>query len=124
MAQNAGSFTVDKHCTEGEVCGKGSLATLLIGFKFNVVMAAGAVGGDQPAIKFYAVNPLGESVEIGAGWLKEIQHGDQAGRRFYSITFDDPSFDKPLNVAAWPVEGQDGKFGITFSRPRQQQAAA
>jgi uncharacterized protein (DUF736 family) len=43
-------------------------------------------------------------VQIGSAWLKTAKHGPRKGARFFSITIDDPSLDRPLNVAAFRDE--------------------
>ena len=63
----------------------------------------------------------GDLVEIGAAWLRTVQaRGGNNGRRFLSITLDDPSFPAPLNVAAFAPDSDGLPWLITWNRPRQQ----
>lgn len=74
----------------------------------------------------YIVNALtddGELVAIGNAWSKESNANGRA-MRFLSITMDDPSWDKPLNVAAFPIDGRPGVLELTWRRERQDRRAA
>ena len=74
--------------------------------------------GDGPDFIAYA-DAGGDLVAIGGAWKKEVQAaGPNKGSRFLSITLDDPSFNAPLNCAAFP--GGDGlPWAIVWNRPRQ-----
>lgn len=43
----------------------------------------------------------GSDVQVGSAWLKIAKHGSHSGERFFSIAIDDPTFNRPLNVAAF-----------------------
>jgi uncharacterized protein (DUF736 family) len=54
----------------------------------------------EPSHRITARARHGGDVQIGSAWLKTAKHGPHKGARFFSITIDDPSLDRPLNVAA------------------------
>lgn len=76
---------------------------------------------DAPNYEVVARNGGGE-VPVGLGWEKEIQRGDSAGKTMINITFDDPSMERPIYVAAFPSakEGPAGEyiFDLVWSRPK------
>jgi uncharacterized protein (DUF736 family) len=57
-------------------------------------------------------------VEIGAAWLKKRKDG--SGEAFLTITLDDPSFDRPINIAAFPEK--DGGYQISWRRQADRNA--
>ena len=77
-------------------------------------------GEESPDFIVYA-GEGGDLVQIGAAWQRRVQaRGVNNGRRFLSITLDDPSFPAPLNVAAFAPDEGGLPWLITWNRPRQQ----
>lgn len=72
---------------------------------------------DSPKYEVFAKTSAGE-VQIGRAWERAIDRGERAGEKMLSLTLDDPSFDKPLNLAAFP--NADGGFDVAWRRPRQR----
>ena len=99
---------------------KGKLRTLSHKLRLELQPNDDKRGDGSPDFVVYA-DEGGDMVEIGAAWQRQVQaRGANNGRRFLSITLDDPSFPAPLNVAAFQPD-QDGlPWGITWTRPRQQ----
>jgi len=60
-------------------------------------------------------SPDGRTVEIGAAWLRDVKWGSHAGKKFLSLSIDQPSFSKPLNLAAYPPEVGD-EWDVVFRR--------
>lgn len=78
-------------------------------------------GSEQaPSHRIMSRNPAGLEVEIGSAWTKTIQNSNRYGEVFFSMTLDDPSFAKPLNVAAFKDPHED-VWNITWRR-RQETA--
>jgi len=67
--------------------------------------------GDSPAYEVFS-----DGVRLGAAWEKNTGQGEV----YYSISIDDPSFDAPINLAAFQ---RDGGFAVVWSRPREKAAA-
>lgn len=68
---------------------------------------------------------------VGSAWRKIGERGDLAGRAFYSMTLDDPSFDRPLNLFLFPQPQPAGKkpspdepapFDVVWRRERRDAA--
>src|SRR5690348_3870057 len=110
-----GKFAINKSNAEpGEIVGHGYIKTLAISFTFDIEQAEGATGDNKPALRFH----VRDGSEIGSGWKKKTATTTDGvrEREFYSLTFDDPSFAAPMNLAAWPNDQQPGQFNIIFSR--------
>lgn len=97
----------------------GNIRTLSINLPRFVFrqMADPRSGPDAPKWEV-AIQLGGEWVVIGAGWEKEIQRGDHSGETMFTITMDAPEWDKPLNLAAFPVGGNE--YELVFKRARRQ----
>jgi uncharacterized protein (DUF736 family) len=59
----------------------------------------------------------GELMEVGSAWTKPMEKGGC----FLSITIDGPHMDKPLNVSAFPKDGNAEVLEIVWQRPRKQE---
>lgn len=57
--------------------------------------------------------------QIGAAWKKTSFRHDGDRKEFLSLTFDDPSFEQALNVAAF--EQSNGEWHIVWRRRQQKQ---
>lgn len=53
----------------------------------------------------------------GAAWIKNSENVD--GGDFLSITMDDPDWDSPLNLAAFPGKDAAQPWQVQWSRPRR-----
>lgn len=101
---------------KGEFVGKGQFATLKINVKFGVRPIAKKEGRDTPD---YELVTDGAGVPIGKAWIKTGKKG-----KFLTVMLDDPSFDQPLYVTAFPtgeVEGDAQLFDIVWRRPRRRE---
>lgn len=101
----------------------GRIQTLKFRTSFELVRLTDR--GNSPDAPAYEINVKaadGGFVSIGNAWEKEIQRGDQAGKTMLSLSFDDPSFEKPLHVSAFPTDrgGPNGEyvFDMVWRRPR------
>jgi uncharacterized protein (DUF736 family) len=65
----------------------------------------------------------GSMHEIGAAWLKTARHGQQKGKRFFSIQIDHPERPAPLNVAAF-FDDRTGEWVIVWRRRGVQSPGA
>jgi uncharacterized protein (DUF736 family) len=63
----------------------------------------------------YAPRRDGDFYEVGAAWIKPLRQSDG---EFLSITIDAPTFDKPLNLAAFPPDEKGQPWRLQWSRPR------
>jgi uncharacterized protein (DUF736 family) len=99
---------------------RGKLRTLTHKLRLELHPNQDKRGGESPDLLVYA-DEGGDLVEIGAAWQRQVQaRGANNGRRFLSITLDDPSFPAPLNVAAFEPDSEGLPWLITWTRPRQQ----
>ncbi|OKH89939.1 DUF736 family protein [Thalassospira sp. TSL5-1] len=78
-------------------------------------------GPGRPAFDVFGAGRRG-AVKIGAAWIKEIKRGDNAGKKFLTMTLDDPSFHMSLNLTAWELKA--GTYEIKWERPRRAGANA
>ena len=101
---------------------RGTIATMT--FRAEVVLLPNpryqSSDPNSPRYVVEARGSHGEYVEIGAAWQKVIERGPNQGKPFLSITLDDPSLDRAMNVSAFQRE--DGGFDVTWSRPRPDPA--
>lgn len=54
-----------------------------------------------PSHNIFARSASGKEFPVGAAWTKSIKTADRYGEQFLSLTLDDPSFPRALNVAAF-----------------------
>lgn len=83
---------------------------------------------EPPSHNVYAQPQGGNMSLCGGAWEHTVKDGPNKGQKFYTFTLDDPNWNKPLRLAAFPVRGSDGKqvpgeYEIVFRRPKQAQAA-
>lgn len=67
---------------------------------------------------FYTIsgkNNSGGRVQIGAAWIKHLKRGPNSGEEFLTITIDDPSLPRALNLAAFK-NADTGIWEIMFRR--------
>jgi uncharacterized protein (DUF736 family) len=105
---------------EGSPGFRGKLRTLSHKLRLELHPNDDKRGDGSPDFIVYA-DEGGDLIEIGAAWQRTVQaRGGNNGRRFLSITLDDPSFPAPLNVAAFAPDSEGLPWPITWNRPRQQ----
>jgi uncharacterized protein (DUF736 family) len=96
---------------------EGHLASLEYDIRFRLEPVTNGNGWDAPSHRIMAFNKSGVEVDIGAAWRREAKRGDHKGNEFFSLTFDDPQFRPPLNVAAFPAS-RPGEWDVVH-RQRQ-----
>lgn len=96
---NIGTFTAEKDGFTG------TLRTLT--FNVKVKLVANDKGENESAPDF-RLQAAGH--DIGAAWKKT----SEAGRKYLSVTLDDPSF--PATVYARLIEGENGTHDLIWSR--------
>ena len=98
---------------EGEIEFDGQIRTLAHDFDFRMIGNPDQNGMGSPDYLILTKVSSGHEVPIGAAWRrKPKRYGEND---FLSITFDDPSFEKPLNVAAF-VQPDGRNWVITWRR--------
>lgn len=100
---------------------KGSISTLDISQVFEIRKLKKTLNENAPTHDILAWSKGGTEVSIGSAWMKTMNKAGREGEPFLSLTFTDPSFGKPLNVAAFKTEAE-GTWDIVF-RHRQDKAA-
>lgn len=84
------------------------------------LIASSSQNSNAPDYIVMAKNETGRECQIGAVWKKQTSRNvDGVITDFLSLTLDDPSFARALNVAAFPTG--KGEWDITWRR-RQAQA--
>lgn len=102
----------------GETEHWGTIKTLKLNLAIRLVENRDFKSGPNAPDFLVLLNHVeGDTTQIGTAWLKIPNKPNSKVAQFISLSIDDPSMDKPLNVAAFPKEG--GKWDIAFSRPRQ-----
>jgi uncharacterized protein (DUF736 family) len=96
---------------------KGSISTLLVNITFEARRIPRGPKDKEgaPTHRLYAVNNEGVECEVGAMWEKAATKPEHEGEPFFTLTFTDPSLDKPHNFAAFKQKnGKPGHYDITF----------
>jgi uncharacterized protein (DUF736 family) len=108
------------HINEKDNFGKteyhGRVESLKFDSSFFMVENKEAVNPNAPTHLIKCTTSACSDVKIGAAWLRE----SKGGVEFFSISIDDPSFEHPLNVAAFRSKDDPKKWDITW---RRRQAA-
>lgn len=91
---------------------QGHITTLTLDCTLLLLPTGEPSGNNRPAYRVHAEKAADLLVEIGAAWLKRRKDG--SGEPFLTVTLDDPSFDKAINVAAFPIE--KGGYQISWRR--------
>lgn len=99
----------------GYVQHRGEIHTLDLDLDFWLETNSASSSDAAPAFTIFAKSRSGRTVRIGSAWKKTIKTARRAGEEFLSLTFDDPSFPAPLNVAAFKTDRQ-GAWDITWRR--------
>lgn len=100
---------------------KGKVNTMNINFNFFMQEISDKKSDKTPDFNIFLSNGTNEPPSIGAAW-KKVSNKNEKRTEFFSISFDDPSFDKPLNVAAFP-DGSDS-WNITWDRKQEKSPIA
>jgi uncharacterized protein (DUF736 family) len=99
----------------------GYIRTLTFDLNFQMARNPDRNGMNSPDYLISTKSLQGHLVPIGVAWLKKPKRYGSDQSDFLSITFDDPSFIEPLNVAAFIQD--DGKnWNVTWRR-RQERAS-
>lgn len=109
--------------TDGGASYRGRVTTIAWSGRLHLEQAEAKRDDKSPDYNVFAVTADGELAAIGNAWRKQSEAN---GRKvaFLSITMDDPAWDKPLNVAAFPSDGDPTTLEIQWRRERQQGRAA
>ena len=100
---------------------KGDINTLDISETVEIRKLKKQQSENAPTHGIFAWNKNSAEVQIGSGWMKTMNKAGREGEQFLSLTFSDPSFGKPLNVATFKTE-VEGSWDIVF-RHGQDKAA-
>ncbi len=107
--------TIEEVLNNGETELWGFIRTLSYDFKFQLIKNPEQNGENSPAYLAYTKSPQNHLVEVGVAWKNKAKRYGADQSDFLSITFDDPSFDKRLNVVAFPQDDQK-TWAITWRR--------
>ena len=98
----------------------GHIRTLELDLNLRLVQNEDQRSDHSPAWLILTKSRQGHEVQIGGAWKKLPKAPGLSGEEFLSLTFDDPSFDKSMNVAAFTEDG--GKTWDIMWRRRQDRA--
>ena len=103
----------------------GSIRTLQLALDITLRPTGEPANSTRPSHRIMTKTEIGQFVEVGSAWTKEMTRPDKFGETFLSLTIDDPSFAHALNVSAFKSPDSD-KYRITWRRrqERQQSPAA
>lgn len=96
----------------------GMISSLDLALNIRLTLNEQTGSAQAPTHKIMSRNAAGLEIEIGSAWTKTIQTANRYGETFYSMTLDDPSFDKPLNVAAFK-DSHEEIWNITWRRRQE-----
>lgn len=100
----------------------GYVRTLQLALRFRLAENQSGNSPEAPHYLIVAKSIDGREIQIGAAWKRRAKAQATEGDEFLSITFDDPSLEKPLNVAAF--RKADGFWDITWRRRQVQSSDA
>ena len=98
----------------------GHLRTLDLDLNLRLVKYPDQRSNNSPDWLILTKSKQGHEVEVGSAWKKLPKNLGISGEEFLSLTFDDPSFPKTMNVAAFTEDG--GKHWDIMWRRRQDRA--
>jgi uncharacterized protein (DUF736 family) len=99
----------------------GFINTLAFSMAFEMHEAPKTQNPNSPSFIIFGKSNSGTLVQIGGAWIKHIKKGENTGEEFLTMTIDDPSLQRALNVAAFK-NPETGLWDIMFRR-RQESAA-
>jgi uncharacterized protein (DUF736 family) len=108
--------TITETTTNGFKEMKGQVSTLHLNISFKLISNQQKSNPNDPSYSINTASLNGSDVKIGSVWEKSRQNSDDV---FLSMTFDDPSFNQPLNVAAF--KNNPDHWDIVWRRRQVQQ---
>ena len=97
----------------------GFIKTLALNLSIKLVQNKKSGGGlNSPDFIILGKSLNGNEAEIGSAWLKTPNDRLSKIEEFISITIDDISFEKSINVAAF-FDKETKKYNISWNRPKQ-----
>lgn len=100
----------------GNGCYRGRITCLAFNRAVQIVPAPESNNPRAPAFIIHAQIDRNSSAQVGALFQ---QTSRSSGEVFYQGTIDDPSMDKPLNIAAF--SNREGGFNVAWTRNRKRQ---
>ena len=98
----------------GQTEALGYIHTMQISTDIKLVPTSEPEGSTKPAYRVFAIRS-DVQIEIGAAWVKRMNNPPSGKEEFLSMLIDDPSFEQPLNIAAFPTD-EEGDFNIVWRR--------
>ncbi|MEQ8268302.1 MAG: DUF736 domain-containing protein [Parvibaculum sp.] len=93
----------------------GQIRTLELSVDLSLRPTGEGTTSRRPSHRIFAKSAQGRLTQIGSAWTKELKGPDRMGETFLSLTLDDPSFIRPLNVSAFKDADASG-YTITWRR--------
>lgn len=106
---------------DGQQVLRGRIGTLKLDEEVILRPTGSPRDDNRPSHRVYAQRANDNEVEVGAAWTKTFKATDGSLNEMLSINLDDPSFDRPINVAAFP-NGEPGRFDIRWRRRQDRHA--
>ncbi len=70
----------------------GSIRTLQLALDITLRPTGEPANSTRPSHRIMTKTEIGQFVEVGSAWTKEMTRPDKFGETFLSLTIDDPSF--------------------------------
>lgn len=105
---------INKRNLEGRETLDGYVSTLHFNLKFELRPNKQKQSDNAPDYQIMAKNGFGDETSVGAVWIKTMGGFGDEPKQFFSMTFDDPSFEHSLNVAAFQAD--DTTWDIVWRR--------
>ena len=109
-----GTLKANGEHTRSEMSGQ--IRTLQVNLQIVLKPNLGQGGPQAPSHHVMARVPGGDLVNVGAAWTKEAVRGENPGQKFLTITLDDESFARPMNLAAFQSKDDLRLWTITWKR--------
>ena len=106
--------TIEEVLNGGETEYWGQIRTLDYSLDFVMRTNEDIRNPTSPSYLVFAKAKTGSDVHVGNCWTRQPKSNGLSGREFFSLTFDDPSFERPLNVAAFTDDGK--RWRISWRR--------
>jgi uncharacterized protein (DUF736 family) len=110
-----------KRTMDGQDILEGHISTLNMNLKFRLQRNDNKQSENAPDYSIVSNGASGEA-SIGSVWVKVMNKIGIEQEEFFSMTFDDPSFPHPLNVAAFKVG--ESHWNIVWRRRQQPEVAS
>lgn len=97
---------------------EGEIATLSFSIKFTLQENPTRKSGNSniPDYLILVKNAAGTPIQVGLVWKKTSKKIGASMTEYLSMSFDDPSFPKPLHVTAF--ENSEDTWNIVWNRPK------